>query len=721
MNKDPKRMSSSDSTRRNRQHFGNALLIATMAVFLLLGIRFIYIAVAKQVQHVSLSKQTQALYTEQQTVHAKRGTIFDADGNPIAMDTNTYTVYAVLNKHQVSMSGKPLYVTDKTKVAQVLSKALHVDEQQIMKALNPQNKGAFQVEFGAAGKNLSIATKQTIEKAHLSGIDFTTQSARLYPNGTFASHLIGYAQPTTLANGTSSLVGKMGIEQQLNRQLTGTNGVKQMKHDSQGNTLPNSQRNPRKVKNGDNVYTTLNPDLQNLLENQMQILYSKLQPKNMVAILMDTKTGAILAGTQRPTFNASTMQGLSDEWNDLLVSDPYEPGSTMKGISLAASIDSGHFNGNATYQSGRYQIGNSVVPDWNPAGWGVITYSKGFDLSSNVAMAHLEQQMGATTWRKYIKNFKFLKSTNSGLPGEAAGSMQFAQPIEQANTAFGQGITVTPMQLMQAYTAITGNGTMIKPYYIRKIVNPNTGKVVQQGKRTVVGHPISADTAKQVRSHMTDYVYKSYGMGKDFKISGYKVAAKTGTAQVVGSNGQYMDGMDSTLNSVIGMVPASHPRYLMYITVNQPKQVPEKTITQWENDVFSPVMTAALAMNKHTALPSKATTATIPKLTGKSVDDAKQALTDESLTPIVVGDGAKITAQLPTAGNRSLTNQRVFLRAGDNMTMVDMTGWSMGDVLEFGKLTGISIRTSGSGFASAQSLPAGKTLQANEPVTVKFK
>lgn len=714
-------MSSFDNTRRNRRHFGNVLLVATLVVFILLGIRFIYIAVGKHVQHVSLSKQTQALYTEQQTIHAQRGTIYDADKNPIAMDTNTYTVYAVLNKRQVSANGKPLYVTNKAKAARVLSKALHMDERKVAQILNPDNKGTFQVEFGAAGKNLSVATKKSIEAAHLNGVSFTTQSARLYPNGIFASHMIGYAQPAVLSGGATTLTGKMGLEQQLNKQLSGENGVKQVKHDSLGYTLPDSQQNKKPVKNGDNVYTTLNPDLQNLLENQMQILNDKLQPKNMVAMLLDTKTGKILAASQRPTFNATTMEGLDAQWTNLLVSDPYEPGSTMKGVSLAASIDSGHFKGSDTYQSGRYRIGNAIVPDWNPAGWGVISYSKGFDLSSNVAMAHLEQQMGPTTWQKYIKNFGFLKSTKSGLPDEAHGTMQFAQPIEQANTAFGQGITVTPMQLMQAYTAIAGNGTMIKPYYLDKVVDPNSGKTVYRGKTETVGRAISADTAAKVRDHMTDYVYKSYGMGHDFKINGYKVAAKTGTAQVVGSNGQYMDGMDSTLNSVIGMVPAKNPRYLMYVTVNQPKQVPEKTITQWENDVFGPVMTEALAMNQATALRGKETSTKVPKLVGQSVDDANKTLTDMSLTPVVVGDGDKITEQLPAAGQKTLNNQRIFLRAGNNLTITDMKGWSMGDVLAYAKLTGLSLRTSGSGFATEQSIAPGRTIQAGNDITVKFK
>ena len=149
--------------------------------------------------------------------------------------------------------------------------------------------------------------------------------------------------------------------------------------------------------------------------------------------------------------------------------------------------------------------------------------------------------------------------------------------------------------------------------------------------------------------------------------------------------------------------------------------MPDKLFTQWENDVFSPVMTEALEMDKDTALPGKATSTKVPKLVGTNVDDAKQQVSDLSLTPVVIGDGSKVTAQSPSEGKKTLSNQRIFLRAGDNLTMADMKGWSMGDVLEFAKLTGLSVQTSGSGYVTSQSLPAGRTIQEGTGVTVKFK
>ncbi|MFN1208018.1 penicillin-binding transpeptidase domain-containing protein, partial [Enterococcus lactis] len=194
-----------------------------------------------------------------------------------------------------------------------------------------------------------------------------------------------------------------------------------------------------------------------------------------------------LAATQRPTFNATTKQGLSSIWRNTLIQDSYEPGSTMKIFTVASSINSGHYNGNATYHSGKYLVDGKVVPDWNTNGWGNITYNKGFALSSNVAMAHLEQQMGAKTWRNYMNRFQFFTSTNLGFPGEETGSVQFNYPIEQANTAFGQGIQVNAMQMMRALTSIANGGTMLQPRLVTKIVDPKTKKVIKSYPKKVVG------------------------------------------------------------------------------------------------------------------------------------------------------------------------------------------------------------------------------------------
>ncbi|ULH73530.1 penicillin-binding transpeptidase domain-containing protein [Levilactobacillus brevis] len=711
-----KRQTMNKQPSRNRKSVGRFLFYIFLGVFILIVGRFSYISIGKKVQNVNLSRQAQKLYTVNETLKAKRGTIYDANGQAIAEDTSVYSIYVVLDKRQVSTSGQKLYATNKEKIATVLAKNLPISRKKVLKILNPSKKNTFQVEFGTAGQNISLMTKQKIQAAHLSGVNFVQQEARLYPNGVFASHLIGLAQSTTNKSGTTKLTGTMGIEQAFNQQLTGTNGSQKIKKDMYGYQLPGTKQKYKKAKNGDNVYTTLDTRLQTLLETEMSSVQSQVHAKSMNAVLMNAKTGAILAATQRPTFNASTKSGLSQIWRDTLVQDAYEPGSTMKIFTLASSINSGNYNGNAMYQSGKYRIGTQTVPDWNTSGWGTITYNKGFALSSNVAMAHLEQQMGAKTWRKYINRFRFLKSTKSGLPGELTGSIAFERPIEQADTAFGQGIQVTVFQMLQALTSVSNNGTMMKPYVISKVVDPNTNKTVKKYSPTEVGKPISATTAKKVRQHMEDVVYKSYGIGSDYKMAGERVAVKTGTAQISNGSG-YLNGDNNYLYSVAAMVPASHPKYVMYITMKQPT-LGSKTATKLLASIMKPVMARALQEDTQT----KQTTSTkMPSVVGQSATSATTKLTKANTQVTTLGTGSKVTKQSVAAGTTLYYDERVFLTTSGAVSMPSLTGWSKGDVVKLAQLEGLKLTVSGDGYVTKQSIKTGTTLSANDTLTVTLK
>ncbi|WP_304056326.1 penicillin-binding transpeptidase domain-containing protein [Levilactobacillus namurensis] len=715
MTNSPKRPNKHTNTRRNRKHFGQFLFLVFFAVFCLIVGRFSYISIGKKVQNVNLSAAAQRLYTANETLKAKRGTIYDANNQPIAEDTSVYSLYVVLDKRQVGLNGQKLYATNKEKIATVLAKNLPITRQKALDILTPSKGHPFQVEFGTAGQNISLTTKQKIQSYHLSGINFVQQESRLYPNGVFASHLIGLAQSQT-KNGQTNLTGTMGIEQAFNRELTGTDGSQKIKKDMYGYQLPGTKQKYQKAKNGDNVYTTLDTRLQTLLETEMSSVQSQVKANSMNAVLMNAKTGAILAATQRPTFNATTKSGLNNVWRNTLVQDAYEPGSTMKIFTLASSINSGNYNGNATYQSGRYTIGNQVVPDWNTSGWGTITYNKGFAVSSNVAMAHLEQQMGAKTWKKYIKRFHFLQSTHSGLPGELSGDIAFTRPIEQADTAFGQGIQVTVFQMLQALTAVSNDGQMMKPYVISKVVDPNTHKTVKRYQPTTVGNPISASTAQAVRKHMEDVVYKSYGIGSDYKMSGYRVAVKTGTAQVSSGKSGYLSGDDNYLYSVASMVPASNPKYVMYITMKQP-HLGSKTATQLLASVMKPVMARALQEDST----SKTTQTKMPDVTGKSLTAATKALTKSNATVTVLGNGTKVRKQSVAAGTTLYRDQRVFLTTGGQVTLPSLTGWSKGDVVKLAQLVGIKLTTNGDGYVTKQSLKAGTTVASGSTLTITLK
>lgn len=717
-----KRTTSTKETQHNRKMFGKWLLLIVLGVFIVIVGRFSYIAVSGTVESVNLSSQAKRLYTDNKTIKAKRGSILDTNGNPIAEDTSTYSIYAVLSKSQVGPNKKPLYVTNKEKTAKVLSKYLPISYKKALKTLNPSNSKTFQVEFGGAGNNISVSTKEKIEREKLSGINFVSSEARLYPNGTFASNLIGFAQQSK-QKGTDStqLSGVMGLEKMNNKKLSGTDGEQSLQKDKFGYQLPGSQVE-RPARDGSTIYTTIDQRLQTIMENVVGKVQSDTHSESMSATIMNAKTGAILATTQRPTFNSSTKKGLSKAWNNALVQDTFEPGSTMKVFTTAAAIDSGNFNANDTYESGTYEIDGKTIPDWKKEGWGVISYAKGFALSSNVAMAHLEQKMGAKTWKKYIDRFKLLKSTDSGLESESKGSIQFDYPIEQANTAFGQAVNVTAIQMLQGFTAIANNGQMVKPQFIKKVVNPNTGKTTFSMKTEKLGKPIKASTAKQVRGLMEDVVYKSYGIGSAFKLNGYKIAAKTGTAQVANSNGTgYLTGDNSYLYSVVGMAPSKNPKYIMYITMKKPKLKGDKTATELLDEIFGPVMKQALEQDKETSNSDINSSVEVPNLVGKDISDASKELGKNNVAVVTLGNGKKVTEQSETEGAKVLVGQRILLNTGGTITMPDLSGWSKNDVIKLASMLNINVKYTGNGFVSDQSISKGSPIRSGTTMTVNLK
>lgn len=717
-----KRTTSTKETQHNRKMFGKWLLLIVLGVFIVIVGRFSYIAVSGTVESVNLSSQAKRLYTDNKTIKAKRGSILDTNGNPIAEDTSTYSIYAVLSKSQVGPNKKPLYVTNKEKTAKVLSKYLPISYKKALKTLNPSNSKTFQVEFGGAGNNISVSTKEKIEREKLSGINFVSSEARLYPNGTFASNLIGFAQQSK-QKGTDStqLSGVMGLEKMNNKKLSGTDGEQSLQKDKFGYQLPGSQVE-RPARDGSTIYTTIDQRLQTIMENVVGKVQSDTHSESMSATIMNAKTGAILATTQRPTFNSSTKKGLSKAWNNALVQDTFEPGSTMKVFTTAAAIDSGNFNANDTYESGTYEIDGKTIPDWKKEGWGVISYAKGFALSSNVAMAHLEQKMGAKTWKKYIDRFKLLKSTDSGLESESKGSIQFDYPIEQANTAFGQAVNVTAIQMLQGFTAIANNGQMVKPQFIKKVVNPNTGKTTFSMKTEKLGKPIKASTAKQVRGLMEDVVYKSYGIGSAFKLNGYKIAAKTGTAQVANSNGTgYLTGDNSYLYSVVGMAPSKNPKYIMYITMKKPKLKGDKTATELLDEIFGPVMKQALEQDKETSNSDINSSVEVPNLVGKDISDASKELGKNNVAVVTLGNGKKVTEQSETEGAKVLVGQRILLNTGGTITMPNLSGWSKNDVIKLASMLNINVKYTGNGFVSDQSISKGSPIRSGTTMTVNLK
>lgn len=700
--------------KRNERGFGQWLRIVAIIVFLLFIVRFGSIAIFKDVKNHDLESAAQERYTRSQFVRARRGKITDAQGNILAEDSNSYTVYAVLDRQQKDKNGKPKYVADKRKTAKVLSSYLDIPEKKIYKDLNPKKKDIFQVQFGPNGSNLSVNKMEEIKNRHLPGIKFIKNPARQYPEGNFARQLIGLANPVTDSKTKQmTLVGRLGLEKSLNKELAGQNGIKKSSSDLYGTQLRNGKQKTSAVKNGDNVQTTLNDRIQRQLENSIDNVNDQAKPSSMSAVVMEAKTGKVIAATQRPNLKSK-----KPVWTNALTQDTYEPGSTMKVIALSAAIDSGHFNPDATYHSGTWDIGGGKVTDWDPAGWGDITYREAFYRSSNVGFAHVEQNMGAKIWKSYLDRFGFFKPVHVyGMSDEFAGYSNFRGALEQSNTAFGQGLTVNTMQLMQAFSAVANDGKMMRPYWINKVTSPN-GKTVKQIHPQVVGHPISASTSKQVRKLMEGVIYDKKGTGQAYKVDGYRIAGKTGTAQIGGAHG-YEQGSSNYIYSFVGMLPANNPRYIIYLSMKQPtslKDPAEKTMAT----ITTPLI-KSLMSNDKSQTPKNDGITNVPSVKGMNKQSAQDKLSKQHLQVTVLGSGNRVTWQSLTPGSSIVYNNRIILLTSGEVKMPDITNWSQADVSALSQALGLHLHSSGSGFVKDQSIKKDAVVKKGQTLEVKFE
>ena len=711
MKKQPRRTTNNDK-QANGRLFGMIFYFLIALMFIWFAVRFAQIGLVKHVNHVNLRSRAAKIYSQKQVIRAKRGVIYDANGNALAQDTNRYTVYAVLDHKQKTTSGKPLYVTDKAKAARVLSKYLHISEDHAYQTLNPHKK-VFQVEFGNAGANLSIRKMKQIKAAHVNGLHFVAMPARQYPQGEFASQLVGLATAKeNKQTGQTTLTGQLGIEKVFNKQLTGENGYRTAKHDVYGYRV-NQNRGGIPAKNGGDIHLTLQAHPQQMLETQLNNVEKQTKSLSMMGIVMDARTGKIIAATQRPD-----MYSGNPVWRNMMVQDTYEPGSTMKVLTLAAAIDSGHFNPDATYNSGEWTLGGGKITDWVQTGWGAITYRDAFYRSSNVGFAHIEQNMGSKVWHSYIHKFGLLKPVNvRGMNQESNGFTTFKGALTQANTAYGQGITVNAMQMMQAFSAVANNGKMMKPYFIKSVTEAN-GKVVDKGKPKEVGHPIKASTAKQVRKMMVGVVEDKHGTGQAYKINGQHVAVKTGTAQIGTAHG-YANGPTSYVYSVVGMAPVNKPRYVVYLVMRQPQKLPQPAESELAT-IFKPLM-SYLIQRQQVGSSARQGLVKISNYQGRNATDVQNELSGKHLQPVVIGTGKHVKKQSLSADEKVMVNSRIILYTGGTVKMPSLTNWSQADVVRLGRLLGIKVKVHGSGFVSEQSIKENNTVHLGQTLTVTCK
>lgn len=696
-------------------NFGAAILFVLFCLlFFVLVIRFVYIQATGEVSGVELAAQAEKKHNTSRVLEASRGSILDRNGDVIAEDAVSYKLVAVTDKSLSKNLDKKVHVADPELTARELAKYIDLKESEIYRILT--KKGAKQVEFGEAGKDLSYETKKKIEDLKLPGIQIVEGKKRFYPNGIFASHVIGY-----LEEDDGKETGRLGIEESLNKMLTGTNGSMQYSKDIWGYILPNSKDKIVPAQNGKDVYLTLDKKIQSFLEDTMNKVNAEYDPVKMIAIVANPKTGEILAMSQRPSFDPETREGITASWHNEAIETNYEPGSTMKIFTLAAAVEEGVFNPNEKYPSGRYE---GIGDHNNGAGWGPISYLEGVQRSSNVAFAKLaKEKIGFETFREYLTKFGLDQPTGIDLPKEANSSIVFNWPIEKITTAFGQGTALTPIQQIQAATAIANDGKMVKPYVIEQIKDPNTGKIIKKGETKVAGTPISAKTAKEVRDILETVITSKKGTGyKKFNIDGYDVAGKTGTAQIPKSGGGYLKSKNDYIFSFLGMAPKDDPELIMYVAVQQPKLKETETGSEPVAEIFTSVMKSSLQYMD--IVPTKEVISKpieIPNLSGMTAEEAKKILEDKGLNAVIIGDGKTVEEQLPVKGDTYLKGEKVILKTDGKETVPNMKGWSLRDVLKIADLNKLKLESSGSGYVSSQSIKAGSKVKENDKLSVKLK
>ncbi|MEQ6354184.1 penicillin-binding protein [Lysinibacillus sp. M3] len=711
--------------KRFRFQWGAFLLfIFYGGLFFLLFTRMVTLQATGEVEGQELAAKAAAKYSKESVITANRGKIFDANGQVIAEDTLSYRLIAIVNKEATTNSKKPRHVVDPEKTAKILAEYIPMDEKKIYQQLTrvkDDGEKPYQVEFGGAGRGLSHEMMSKIKEENLPGILFVNDLKRYYPNGIFASHLIGFALKEENKDGTLTTKGKMGLELTYNKELTGKDGKVEYETDAFSYLLPNSEKMVTPAKNGDDIYLTLDKTIQSILEEKMTEVAKEYNPESMTAIIADPKTGKILAMSQRPTFNPDTREGDNMKWLNEAIEETIEPGSTMKTFTLASAIDTGVWDPNKWYPSGQYRVHDRVIKDYNRVGWGYITYLQGFQRSSNTAMAHLLKLIGEDVFFDYLDRFGFGKKTGIDLPNEASGKLLSNYPVERVTTTFGQGSTVTPIQLIQALTAIANDGKMMQPYVIDRIVDPSTGKTIKKHEPIVKGKPVSADTAKQVKETLASTLTAKDGSASDFILDEYEVAGKTGTAQIPLGNGRYSWGSNEFLYSFLGMAPVDDPQLIMYVSIKRPKLNGEAGSIP-VSKVFNPVMLNSLKyLNINPEDVKQVDDTKIQDYTGQSAEAIQVELQNDGLQPIIVGGGGKVIDQYPKGPQKLVKGNFVFLKTAGDVVLPDFTNWSLRNVLAFKALAELELEVVGEGFVASQSVSAGTVVSDRSPIVVKLK
>ena len=658
-------------------------------------------------------------------LHAQRGTIYDSQGDILAQDVSSYTVIAYLDESRTGSSKTLYHVADKQMTAEALAPLLNMEVDEILELLN---RDVYQVELGPGGRGITEILKKKIEELNLPGIDFIESYKRYYPNGDFASYIVGYAKKqnvdVTLDNTTKKeemLVGELGIEVEYNELLQGQNGYISYQQDRYGYKIPDTPEINEPAVDGSDIYLTIDANIQRILESVVDENVELYDPEWVTINVMDAKTGDILGSASSPSFDPNKLN--LTNYENPLTSFVYEPGSVMKTYTYMCAIEKGTYKGDQLYHSGHITIEDTNIYDWNNVGWGDITYDRGFILSSNVATSNIMQNfLTKDELKDCLESYGFGETTGIELPRELSGSVVFNYPVEVAAASYGQGITTTPIQHLQALSIIANNGYMVKPHIVSKIVQ--NGEVTYERKVAKSDRIVSQTTIDKIKELMYGAVNDEEGgaIGLAYRVDGLDIIGKTGTAEIYDEeHGGYLTGWLDYIYSFSGMFPADDPEIIIFVSVKRPNNgsnIGIKTMTQ----------SAIESIAKYKGYISNDTNddtindVTIENYVNLSSKEVEKDLENKGLDVVLLGDGDRIIRQYPASGTTLLTGDKVFLLTNTKEIIIpDLVGYSRIEAIALLELLDVEYELDGYGFVTEQSIKAGEQITDKIKLTLKQK
>ncbi|MBR2603454.1 MAG: hypothetical protein IKE10_00280 [Bacilli bacterium] len=686
---------------QNKIHVNKFVILFGLFLFAIIIARLVYLNLSPKIDGINLSKFAKNRNTVKRTLNANRGTIYDSNEEVLAETVDSYTVVAFLDKSRSKNSTKPKHVVDVEETAKALSPLINMSEERLIELMS--QKGLYQVELGPGGKGLTELQKEEIEKLELPGIGFIPTQKRYYPNLDFASYVIGYVREYD----DGKTVGEMGIEAKFNSELTGVNGSVTYQQDANGYKLINSPEIRIEKEDGYDIYLTIDSNVQLMTERALNDAFSRSGASKAIFIVAEAKTGKIIASATKPSFDPNVKN--ITNYLDPLVSYSYEPGSTMKTFTYMATIEKGNYNGQDTYHSGTMKIDEYTIKDWNTYGWGDISYDYGYAQSSNLGVANLTQKyLTGQELKDYLKKLGFGSKTGIELPGEVSGKVDFTYKIEVATASFGQGITITPVQMIKALTAISNDGYVLNPTIVEKIVSPDTGEIIYQNKPQKGTKVASQETVNKIKSLMNDVV--TIGTGTSYNMDGYDIIGKTGTAEVYNANtGRYYKTTYRNIRSFAGMYPKDNPKYVMYIAFEN-----AASSSQMADAVKSLIQDIEAYYNLTNVRATTNYAYKVGNYSNKKVVDVKTELDNNGISYELIGDGDIIIDQYPTKDN--YVDGKILLKTNGNIGDTDLRGFSSKSLRNYCRLINAECNLNGSGYVTDHNFEkdgTGKIIKVN--------